>query len=349
MGINTGSVNLIDLSRAKHRVGTFCRLRWEFHKADPNKVPMFRELVAKSPRCKFGKFDYDFQKAVESARKYDEREGTTNVLTPNGFVFHESRCGSTLVANSLAAFSPQLTRVYSESTPALNALTSCGENYDNCGYAKELVQDVLFMMGRTDNPSEKYMFFKIQSAGTNFMRLMEESFPETPWIFVYRDPVEVMMSHLDVPEIRHANCLRSMRSPSPDIKQMIQDSGEKFRDLELEEHCAVHLANLCQSALDQIYESNVGHLVNYNELPDALISYVIPNHFNVPLSQKEVSNILRSAAKYSKGSHNRDKEWEGDSEKKQSHASDAVLRASNKWLLDIYNELEEKKNSLSHV
>ena len=34
------------------------------------------------------------------------------ILKLHGVVFHESRCGSTLVANSLAAFNPERKRVY---------------------------------------------------------------------------------------------------------------------------------------------------------------------------------------------------------------------------------------------
>lgn len=264
-------------------------------------------------------------------------------MIPNGFVLHESRCGSTLVANSLAAMNPEQTRVYSESAPFLAALTICGEGFTRCSIedTADILKKVVFLMGRTDDHREKHMFFKIQSAGTKFISVLKVAFPETPWIFVYRDPVEVMMSHLGIPDIEKANCLRSKHHPAPDFLQMISAKGVSLSSLSYEEFCAVHLATLCQKALDEFHATTNGELVNYVDLPNALIDYVIPDHFKVPVSPIEAENIHVVSSTYSKGSHNRQKEWKDDSEKKKIRASDAVVEASQKWLGEIYAQLEK--------
>jgi len=211
---------------------------------------MFRDLIEKSPHCARNAFEFNLKEAVEITREYDENGNGSNVQTlePNGFVFHESRCGSTLVANSLAAMNPSQTRVYSESGPPLSVLQSCGEEFGSCG--KEQVaaffQDVVYMMGRTDNPDEKHMFFKIQSAGSKFISILNVAFPDAPWVFVYRDPVEVMMSHLDIPKMERANCLRTMKRPTKAIRNMVKAKGEDLRNLSPEDFCAIHLVRyLC--------------------------------------------------------------------------------------------------------
>ncbi|CAN0443494.1 unnamed protein product, partial [Hapterophycus canaliculatus] len=51
-----------------------------------------------------------------------EDQGRTP-LPPKGFVYHETRCGSTLVANMLAALPPS--RVFSESKPPTQVRGDC--------------------------------------------------------------------------------------------------------------------------------------------------------------------------------------------------------------------------------
>ena len=86
---------------------------------------MFRDLMSKSPDCKRNSFFLDLGEIVAASRKHDAEvradatlsQGTIDgvdasllavprAMEPKGVVFHESRCGSTLVANSLAAFDP---------------------------------------------------------------------------------------------------------------------------------------------------------------------------------------------------------------------------------------------------
>jgi len=46
-----------------------------------------------------------------------------------------------------------------------------------------------------------------------------QAFPDTPWAFIFRQPVQTMMSHLD-PEKNNQNnapCMRSKRHPPNDV------------------------------------------------------------------------------------------------------------------------------------
>ena len=47
----------------------------------------------------------------------------------------------------------------------------------------------------------------------------KQAFPDTPWVFVYRMPVQTMMSHLDPRKGSGsgAPCLRSMRDPPAEV------------------------------------------------------------------------------------------------------------------------------------
>ena len=164
--------------------GDFCELNFGAHKQDPSSgmfimyiqhtsvmydvscftdhiihfyyctVPMFRDLVAKSPDCSKTKYRVDLSQVASLARALDAEDGQslTKSLELSGVVFHESRCGSTLVANALIGMNPAKHRVYSESAPPIAALRGvCGEVYQHCSenQAAILLQDTLYLMGRT--------------------------------------------------------------------------------------------------------------------------------------------------------------------------------------------------------
>jgi uncharacterized membrane protein len=81
---------------------------------------MFRFLVSHS-FCDKRKNQsiVDLATIAEKTRRSDAQS-----MDPTGFVFHESRVGSTLVANSLQSMNPAMNRVYSESDPHKH----CSEN-----------------------------------------------------------------------------------------------------------------------------------------------------------------------------------------------------------------------------
>mmetsp|Transcript_15903 Transcript_15903/g.23328 ORF Transcript_15903/g.23328 Transcript_15903/m.23328 type:complete len:374 (-) Transcript_15903:35-1156(-) len=335
---------------------------------------MFRDLVGRSPDCQH-KFTLDLHSIVTQTRKHDEQMIlsaadddaiiTPKPLAPSGFVFHESRCGSTLVANALVASNPPSHRVYSESTPPINVLNACkhvGSSHCDENKQVHLFRDVIYMMSRSNDGRENKTFFKIQSAGTKSISVFRKAFPSIPWVFVYRDPVQVMMSHLDagnggwqqtggvrggggVP--KNANCLRSKKSPTEDMYDLVEKfagGGRKMKDLTLMEHCALHLASICESAISEQSKSSTGVMINYVDLISILISDVFPNHFKIPLNHIDEQRIKDISTKYSKARTNvKKEEWHEDSDKKDQKASQEIKDAAKMFLESGYNWLENNR------
>jgi len=341
-------------------IGTFCQIDWSLHKKDPSAHPMFRDLIAHSPSCggKNQKFDMDLKKIATLARNHDaqNQNATSNqrlkqnnnniphALSVGGFVFHESRCGSTLTANSLAAMNPSQTRVYSESPPPVNALSSCGipgEPSSTCSIesAASLLRDVVYMMSRTNDDAEEYVFFKIQSMGTKYIRIFLEAFPTVPWIFVYRDPVQVMMSHLRQ-GLTSANCVRQLRDIPSASKKYLSSINHHLHSLEPEQKCALHLSTLCESAVSALLTADTGLAVNYSELAERLTFQIIPEHFDIPMTEDMIDNIEEVASKYSKGRGDKAKQWVEDSAAKERQASTQVREAAKLFLSKSYSSLE---------
>ena len=175
------------LTPGEHRKGrygkvhaTFCAIDWDLQSANPSTVPMFKDLKGRSSSCKATKTVVtDFYKLARAARDYDAeqsgRNETDEAPYPSGVVFHETRCGSTLVANLLAGSSPTMgtSRVYSESPPPIAALQACARNGGNAcdpDLHSSLIRDVFYVMGRRRPASPKAeqhrVFYKIQSIGS---------------------------------------------------------------------------------------------------------------------------------------------------------------------------------------
>jgi len=313
-------------------------------------VPMFRDLVSKSPRCKKTTQKVFLKDIATMARQMDrdnQRQPTSlqvpKPLNISGVVFHESRCGSTLVANSLIGMNPTQHRVYSESPPPVTAMRICGEDYSLCSkqQAAAILRDTLYMMSRTNDPKEQRVFFKIQSVGSRHIEVFREAFPDTPWIFVYREPVQVMMSHLKY-GIRRANCLRSHHNPPPVTQNLIKRHGrDNTAQLSPQEFCAAHLATITESAMENLRQTNYGVPVNYASLPAILYETILPHHMGIPTTATEIHNILQVSSQYSKGRDDKKAEWQEDSTEKEKAASREIRQAAKEFMTESFAALEE--------
>jgi len=179
------------------------------------------------------KVEFDFADLVRISRRYDQLS-TTNVshLKQSGFVYHESRSGSTLAANMLTVANPSEWRVYSEPIALLRAMKSKNT---------ELVKDVLYMLGRTNNVEESHVFYKLKSVAARYMDAMPK---EVPWIFLYRDPEEVVSSHFHPTE--HATsvvCLQERHNPHPMVVNIATEfnTSKDINTVTDETFCAARL------------------------------------------------------------------------------------------------------------
>lgn len=242
---------------------SFCHLDWSQPKADATTTPMFHDLVDKSKGCE-RPARYELYDVVQKVRDYDAKQqqqhsGKIKLLNLSGVVFHESRCGSTLVANALAAMNPAQHRVYSEAAPTITILRLAendGTGTLSAGQAATILKDVIYLMSRSNDLQEERVFFKFQSIGARSMSVFQEAYPTVPWIFVYRDPVQVMMSYLSEGDPHNANCVRPQHHPPDAVERLVekysplQAAAGGARDLSYQDYCAAHLASLSEAAVE---------------------------------------------------------------------------------------------------
>ena len=188
---------------------------------------------------------------------------------PNGFLFHMSRCGSTLVAQMFNAL-PGVA-VFSESPPVDQAIQA-----GNAEWLRRLV----IALG-----SGGPFLVKLDAWHIHSLPLIREAFPSVPWVFLYRDPAEVLHSHLLGPG---RQCVPGM----VDAATLRVDPAE-CPVWDLAGWAARVIAAICRSAVTARGEAG-GLFVDYAELPGAAMTRVAP-HFGIRLEDADRDRIRAMA------------------------------------------------------
>lgn len=253
---------------------------------------------------------------------YEQNPG----LAPTGFIFHMSRCGSTLAAQMLASVAQNI--VLSEPPPIDSILRS---NFMSAPVTDEQrIERLKWIVGALGQKrlDEKYYFIKFDSWSTLDLELIKLAFPEVPWIFLYRDPVEVIVSQM---RQRGAQAIPGV------IGQMLPgfEMGE-ILEMFPEEYCARVLAQICQTAIN-CHSTSSALMINYKRLPEAVTSVII-KHFRAEFAPEEIESMKHAGQFNAKDPKF---VFAPDGEAKRKQASEAALRAAEKWVNPLYEELEK--------
>jgi hypothetical protein len=267
---------------------------WAHFAAEPLAEPFFIESARRASARPFNRL---FRQAttLDAFVAGAAEEGS---LVPDGFIFHMSRCGSTLVAQMLAALpgsvavseaQPIAAAAGSGSAPVLRAMTAA--------------------FGRRRTGDEHRYFIKLDFRAALALPLFREAFPEIPWLFLYRDPVEVMVSQMQMPGL------------------LAPPGGAE------EDHWAESLAAVCTAALAALGEGG-GLAVDYADLPGAIVP--ILRHFGVDPGPEGRARMQAASRRNAKAPST---PFVADGEAKRRAASEAVRAAAAAHLDAPYRRL----------
>jgi hypothetical protein len=261
--------------------------------------------------------------------EFAARARLDEALAPDGLIFHMSRCGSTLVAQMLAAVSRNL--VISEAPP-LDTIVQLCRNSPALPPAEQsrLLGAMVAALGRKRAGDERHYVLKLDSWHTLALPLFRRAFPAVPWVFLYREPVEVLVSHMRVPGM---HTIPGVLSPSP----FGIDGGER---MPAEEYCARVLQTICAAALDNLPLGG-GLFINYDELPDAVCTRILP-HFGIMHDDSSRAAMQRAARNDAKMPY---REFASDRASKQSEATTAIRGAAELHLAEVYQKLEARRQT----
>jgi hypothetical protein len=231
--------------------------------------------------------------------------------SPAGFIFHMSRCGSTLAARMLASI-PHAT-VISEA-PIVDEAIQTGR--------AALVRSAIAALRVDAGP----YFVKFDAWHIHRLPLIREAFPETPWVFLYRDPIEVLVSQSRTPG---RMCLPGAMDPA--ILRMRWEDITISRD----EWRARVIAGFCESALRYRFDLR-GFFVNYRDLCEAGPAIVF-QHFGVSVHDAAPARMEQAMTVDAKFPA---RPFQPDGESKRESAPDALKQLCASVVNPFYRELE---------
>jgi hypothetical protein len=244
-------------------------------------------------------------------------------LTPTGFVFHASRCGSTLVAQVLAA-SPA-NRVLSEPGPVDDVLrTGWRPPLVPEAFQVDWLRAVVSALGRARG-GERRLFVKFDPWHTLALSLVRRAFPEVPWLFCFRDPVEILVSQ------QRSTGSQFTLGPLPSQLFGLDLATAALADPEV--YRATVLARLFGAAADSL--DDVGLLVDHADLPGALDE--VGAHFGLAPDESERAAMAAVAPFDAKHPA---RPFVPDGADKQAAADDG-LRAAAATVVPAYQRLRD--------
>jgi hypothetical protein len=254
-------------------------------------------------------------------------------LPPCGFIFHLSRCGSTLVAQLLAALPQNL--VLSEAPP-IEQLLDAHRGDPSFTHEQRIAQlrGLINALGQQRHCDERHLFIKFDSWQVLDLPLLIEAFPGVPWIFLYRDPVEIMVSQR---RQRGTQMIPTIVDP-----RLLGFEPAVIANLSPDEYCARVLARIIGAAASHDRLGN-GRLINFNQLP-AVLWESLGGFFGVEWSERDVAlmrQVSMADAKSPGLSYN------DDCVGKQREASPELRRLVEAWLREPYEVLESLR--LAHT
>ena len=238
---------------------------------------------------------------------------------PSGLVLHLSRSGSTLVAQMLASRGD--THVISEAGPVDTVIRAPRP-------LEQRVQWLRWMVAALREPGgdRPHYVVKLDAWAALDLPLLAQAFPGVPWAFVYRDPVEVLVSQQRRPGY---HMLPFGLPPASVGLDPCTTAGMSM----LERGAAV-LGRIAAGAATAAADP-LGLLVNHAELPAAIDQ--IARHFGMTVDAASRAAMLEAARVDVK---NGVLPYVDDRADKQRTASEELRLAASRWMTEPYRALE---------
>ncbi len=243
-----------------------------------------------------------------------------------GLIFHMSRCGSTLMGQMLGASEKHI--VASEPAPLDGVLRAHLHTKLERATQVRWVRGMVAALGQARMGGEEKFFIKLDCWDVHQAGLLREAFPEVPFVFLYREPVEVMVSHAQMPA---AWTVPGMLNPLALLLER-RDWDPQRREV----YCARALQKICEGGLRAARKQGA-MLLNYEELPLAMFGRVLRK---LGLGLEVIGGMMEKSQRDAKSPG---EVFVGDSAEKREEASVEVRGAAEEYLRGIYGELERER------
>ncbi|KAF2330079.1 sulfotransferase family protein [Flavobacterium nitrogenifigens] len=288
---------------------------WIYFSDIPFADPFFEETIAK---CKSHNYNSKPFKLVSTPENLIDWSKKLDFVELKGLVFHVSRCGSTMLSQSLATSAENI--MVSEAPIIDDILRS---NFFDEDTKTVLLESVIRLLGQKRFPEQKNLIIKLDAWSIFKASYLRSVFPEIPFALLYRNPGEVLRSHQKQAGMHMV--------PNIIPSSVFGIASKEIQELSLQQYQALVLEKYFQGFLDFYEIDNNVIMLNYNDGMKNVIERFV-SFIDVDFSENEINLMLERLKKHSK---NENAVFTGDSYK------DDVLSVN----LSEVNLLHEKLNA----
>jgi hypothetical protein len=227
--------------------------KWLYTNGDEFTGPFFTESVSK---CLSHAFNSGHYRPYSNISVLPEWAANLNSIPPTAFIFHISRCGSTLVSQSLCLNDAHIVLPEAPFIDEILRLTKKAE-YISALSSEEMVRATIKIYGQNSKGDKKHLFIKTDSWHIHFIPLLRKLYPNVPFILLYRRPDEVIRSHQK---------LRGMQAvPGVIPNELLGIAASSTNTTDLDGHMAKVLENYLKTFTQHAEQDPLALLINYNE------------------------------------------------------------------------------------
>jgi len=162
--------------------------RW-LYVGDKNFIePFFDETIS---ACRILPQNGHLKRSMSSTDMLVEWAKGIDVIEPTAFIFHISRCGSTLISQMLGL---QPANMVLSEVPFFDDLLRYGKKHDCMPEILPQLKAAVGIYGAKRNEAYQRLFIKTDSWHIHFYRELRALYPAVPFFLLYRKPDEVLRS-----------------------------------------------------------------------------------------------------------------------------------------------------------
>ena len=295
------------------------RVDWCWFGAQRLTRPAFRDDVDVALRLPFNqglRRDTDVQALLDW-------QARSPGLAPGVLLFHASRCGSTLLAQMLAGL--ERNAVLAEAPPLDHLLRAHLRDPRAATWQPHAVEALLSAYGQRRGGEVRQLVVKLDAWNVFDAPLLSALYPETPRLFLYRDPLEIVVSRLRQPALH-----RVAGAFGPSVLDRLLPDAQGMSALEF--NCRM-IGEILRAGVE-LCRDHGGIAVNYCELPGAVWGRLASDLGVTPEDVARLEAIAVFDAKQPGAP------FTANTQRKREQADEEVQAAVRRWAWEPYAALE---------
>ena len=251
---------------------------WFYFNDKPFSEPFFTETMR---QCQFLIENAGFNRPATTLEQLREASSTISAVSAGAIIFHVSRCGSTLVSQSLSLMPENI--VLSE-VPFFDDILRIPFNQKILGWSgttDDYFKAAVKFHAQSRLGREKRFVIKTDSWHLMFYDQFRRMYPGVPFIIMYRSPDEI---------IRSQKKMRGMQSVPGMIELNVFGLTESDITYDLDQFMSRVLEKYYQAILEILSRDSSCLVINYNEGIETIMDKVF-RHTAIEPSHESISRM----------------------------------------------------------